>query len=87
VTLTRESADTTIASVLPYALKAGGKGVPVHIYGDNLPASVAPGDVDLGAGVTVTKVVSAGPHELVVNVDVADKTISGMRDLSVKGRP
>lgn len=85
VTLTRASADPTVAAVLPSALKAGSKQVSVRIFGDNLPAKVVPADIDLGAGVTVTKVVSAGPRELVVTADVADKAVPGQRDVAVKG--
>jgi len=85
VTLTRASADPTVAAVMPYALKAGSKGVAVHIYGDALPLKPTPQDVDLGAGVTVTKIVSASARELVVSVDVADKALPGQRDLAVKG--
>jgi len=85
VTLTRASADPTVAAVLPTALKTGAKGVEVHIYGDALPTTVAPRDVDVGAGVTVTKVVSASAGELVVTVDVAEKALPGHRDVGVKG--
>lgn len=85
VTLTRASADPTVAAVTPYALKAGGKGVEVHIYGDALPQKLTPRDVDMGAGVTVTKILSAKPGELVVSVDVADKAAPGQRDVGVKG--
>lgn len=85
VTLTRASSDPTVASVMPYALKTGAKGVAVHIYGDGLPLKPTPRDVDLGAGVTVTKIVSASAGELIVSVDVADKAIPGHRDVGVKG--
>lgn len=85
VTLTRASADPTVAAVTPSALKTGAKGVEVHIYGDALPQKVTPQDVDMGAGVTVTKIVSAKPGELVVTVDVAEKAVSGQRDVGVKG--
>ncbi len=85
VTMARASADPTIAAVMPYALKAGAKGASVRIYGDGLPAKLSPADIDMGAGVTVTKVVSASSRELVVSVDVADKTPTGNRDVSVKG--
>lgn len=85
VTLTRASADPTVAAVAPYALKAGAKGVEVHIYGDALPQKLTPKDVDMGAGVMVTKIVSAKPGELVVTVDVAEKAVSGQRDVGVKG--
>lgn len=85
VTLTRASADPTVAAVTPSALKAGAKGVEVHIYGDALPQKLTPKDVDMGAGVTVTRIVSARPGELVVSVDVAEKAVSGQRDVGVKG--
>jgi len=83
--MTRASADPTVAAVMPYALKAGAKGVSVHIYGDSLPQKLSPQDIDIGAGVTVTKVISASPRELVVSVDVAEKALSGHRDIGVKG--
>jgi quinohemoprotein amine dehydrogenase len=85
VTLARASADPVVAAVTPYALKTGAKDVAVHIYGDGLPQTLSPRDVDMGAGVTVTKIVSASPRELVVSVDVADKALSGQRDVGVKG--
>lgn len=85
VTMTRASADPTVAAVTPYALKTGAKGVAVHIYGDALPQKLSPADIDMGAGVTVTKIVSASPSELVVNVDVAEKATPGHRDVGVKG--
>lgn len=85
VTMTRASADPTVAAVTPYALKTGAKGVPVHVYGDGLPQTLTPLDIDMGAGVTVTRIVSASPGELVVNVDVADTAIPGPRDVGVKG--
>lgn len=85
VTLTRASADPTVAAVAPSALKTGSKGVAVHIYGDALPQKLLPQDVDMGAGVTVTRIVSANPGELIVSVDVADKATPGYRDVGVKG--
>lgn len=85
VTMSRASADPTVAAVMPYALKTGTKGMAVHIYGDSLPEKLSPEDVDLGAGVTVTKIVSASPRELVVSVDVADQAVPGQRDVGVKG--
>lgn len=85
VTMTRASADPTVAAVTPYALKAGAKGLAVRIHGDSLPQKLSPQDVDLGAGVTVTRIVSASPRELVVSVDVADKAPPGPRDVGVKG--
>ncbi|HEX7874328.1 MAG TPA: quinohemoprotein amine dehydrogenase subunit alpha [Sphingobium sp.] len=85
VKMTRTSAGPTVASVTPYALKSGSKGASVHIIGDNLPATIKPADIDLGAGVTVQKIVSATPGELVVSVDVAPGATDGQRDVNVAG--
>jgi quinohemoprotein amine dehydrogenase len=85
VSLSRASAAPTISAVVPSSLKTGTKGASVHIYGDSLPAQLTPADVDFGAGVAVTKIVSAKPGELVVSVDVADKTVPGIRDVAVSG--
>jgi quinohemoprotein amine dehydrogenase len=83
VKLTRADGGPTIAAVSPYAIKAGAKGAQVHIYGDALPAAPTARDIDLGSGLTVTKVVSASPGEIVVAVDATADATSGMRDVSV----
>jgi len=85
VKLTRTGAGPTVASVMPYALKAGATGTTVHILGDSLPAAVSPADIDFGAGVTVSKVVSATPGDLTVIVNVAPNAADGQRDVSVAG--
>ncbi|MFT3965216.1 MAG: quinohemoprotein amine dehydrogenase subunit alpha [Sphingobium sp.] len=85
VKLTRASAAPTIISVTPNALKAGAKGAAVHIHGDNLPSGLTTGDVDLGAGVTVRRVASVSPGELVATVDVAPDATEGLRDVAVQG--
>jgi len=74
-----------VTAVAPYALKAGSQAVPVKIYGAGLPAGLAAGDIHLGSGVTVTKVVSATASEVDVQVDVAADATSGPRDAEVKG--
>lgn len=85
VKLTRAGAEPTVASVAPYALKSGAKGVDLHIFGANLPAGAKPADLDLGAGVTVKKIASASPTEMVVTVDVAADATPGLRDVAVQG--
>ena len=55
----------------------------VKIYGGNLPASLKPSDIDLGNGVTVTKIVSATPSLATVEVDVAKGLPVGMHDLAI----
>jgi quinohemoprotein amine dehydrogenase len=67
------------------ALKQGASGQELKIYGANLSPSLRPADVDLGQGITVTRVVSATPDLATVTVDVAAAAPIGMRDLFVGG--
>lgn len=85
VKLVRATAAPAILAVTPGPVKAGTKGVQVRILGHNLPASPSVADVDLGAGVTVTKIVSASPKALVVTADVAPAAPSGQRDVAIAG--
>jgi quinohemoprotein amine dehydrogenase len=82
----RESSDVTILGTDVGSIHAGSKDVPVKILGDKFPHSLTPADVDLGAGVHVTKVAAVKPSEISVLVDVDPKVISGFRSVSVKGR-
>jgi quinohemoprotein amine dehydrogenase len=72
-----------LISVASYALKAGSKGVQLRILGDNLPDAIAPADLDLGADVKVTRIVSHSKTELVASVDVAPNAVSGKRDAAL----
>lgn len=83
VKLVRASNDPTLISVATYSLKAGSKATQVRILGDNFPNAVAAGDLDMGAGVKVNKIVSHSRTELVADVDVADDAVSGKRDVGL----
>jgi len=85
VKLTRATAGPTVVGVEPGMLKAGTRDARVQILGDNLPTQVKPGDLDLGAGLTVKKIVSASPGAIVALVDVAPNAITGRRDVAVAG--
>ncbi|WP_416464583.1 quinohemoprotein amine dehydrogenase subunit alpha [Sphingomonas sp. VDB2] len=85
VKLVRATAAPAILAVTPGPVKAGTKGVQLRILGNNLPASPSAADIDLGAGITVTKIVSASPKELVVTADVAPAASSGQRDVAIAG--
>lgn len=85
VKLVRATAAPAILAVTPGPVKAGTKGVQLRILGHNLPASPSAADIDLGAGVTVTKIVSASPKELVVTADIAAGAASGQRDVAFGG--
>ncbi|WP_088182564.1 quinohemoprotein amine dehydrogenase subunit alpha [Sphingobium sp. Z007] len=85
VKLVRATAAPAILAVTPGPVKAGTKGVQLRILGHNLPASLSAADVDLGAGVSVTKIVSASPKEMVVTADVAPGASSGQRHVAIAG--
>ena len=83
VNLVRDSTEPVVSAVAQYSLKAGSKDTPVKIYGDSFPANVAVADLDFGAGVKVTKIVSHSKTELVADVDVDKDAVPGKRDISV----
>ncbi|BBC73923.1 quinohemoprotein amine dehydrogenase subunit alpha [Altererythrobacter sp. B11] len=85
VALTRASGAPVIAAVGRAESKTGARNVEVHIYGADLPSKLTPKDISLGSGVTVSKVVSAGPAEAVVTIDVAADAPIGLHDVAIRG--
>jgi quinohemoprotein amine dehydrogenase len=85
VKLTRLGSEPAVFGTSVTALKTSSTARPIKIFGANLPASLKPADITLGQGVTVSKVVSATPDLLTVEVDVAPGAPLGPRDLSVAG--
>lgn len=85
VKLIRATAAPAVLAVVPGPVKAGTKGAQFRIIGYNMSASLSASDIDLGAGVTATKIVSANPQELVVAADVAANAPSGQRDVAIGG--
>lgn len=83
VTLVRADGAPVIGAVSPGGLKAGGRGQLLHIYGDAFPAGLTARDIDLGKGLSVTRVVSASPGEVVVSVDAAGDAAPGTHDVTV----
>ena len=67
------------------ALKTGSQNNRVRLIGDHLPAALTPGDLNLGPGVTVQRVVSSTANEVVADVDVAPDAVLGKHDVSVHG--
>jgi quinohemoprotein amine dehydrogenase len=84
VKIQRVSADPILLGVDRTSLKTGTQGNRVRLVGDNLPASVAPADLDFGGGVTVKRVVSSKSSEVIVEVDVAADAVSGKRDVGLR---
>nr|WP_301287252.1 quinohemoprotein amine dehydrogenase subunit alpha [Sphingobium sp. OAS761] len=85
VKLVRATAAPAILAVVPGPVKVGTRGVQMRILGHNLPLSPAAADIDLGAGVSVTKILSATPQEMVIAADVAPAAMPGPRDVQVAG--
>ncbi len=84
VKLTRASADPTLIGADRTLLKTGTQGTRVRLLAESLPAQVAPADLDFGTGVTVKRIVSHTPTEIVAEVDVAANAVSGKRDIAFR---
>jgi quinohemoprotein amine dehydrogenase len=83
VNLVRASSEPAVSAVTVYSLKVGSKDTSVKVYGDSFPANIALADLDFGAGVKVTKIVSHTKTELVATVDVNKDAVPGKRDVGV----
>jgi quinohemoprotein amine dehydrogenase len=84
VKLRRPSADPTLIGVNRSLLKSGTQGTRVRLIAESLPAQVAPADLDFGTGVTVKRIVSHSPTEIVAEVDVAADAVPGKRDVAFR---
>jgi quinohemoprotein amine dehydrogenase len=82
VKLVRASAEPTLIGVDRTMLKLGSQSNRVRLIGDNLPAQVAPADLDLGSGITVRRIVSHTPGDVIAEVDVASNALPGKRDIA-----
>ena len=79
VKLTRLTATPTLLGASVTAVKTGSTGQNIRIFGANLPSSLRPEDIGLGQGVKVSRISSARPDELSIDVDVADSAPIGVR--------
>ncbi len=86
VKLRRPPAGTSAAPALLLvdrsSLKTDSQANRIRLIGDSLPARVTPADLDFGSGITVRRVVSSTPSEVVAEVDVASDAALGKRDVS-----
>ena len=85
VKLTRIASAPVVAGLDRPSARRGGTAQTLRIFGANFPAGVAARDVDFGPGVTVSRVVSATPTMVTVEVDVAATASVGARDLFLSG--
>jgi quinohemoprotein amine dehydrogenase len=84
VKLQRASSDPVLLGVDRSALKTGSQSNRVRLIADNLPPQIAAADLDLGSGITVRRIVSHTPSEVVAEVDVAADAVPGKRDVAVR---
>lgn len=85
VKLERVGTDTRVLGTDRTALKQGAAAQELKIYGANLSPALRPADVDLGPGITVSRIVSATGDVATIAVDVAAGAAAGARDLFVAG--
>jgi quinohemoprotein amine dehydrogenase len=84
VTLQRASSDPALLLVDPPSFKAGSNANRIRLIGDRFPAQVAPADVTVGSGMTVRRIISSTPGEIVAEVDVAADALAGKRNVSFR---
>jgi len=83
VTLTRLGPQPVVLGTDLYSLQSPTAKGELRIFGANLPASLKPADIDLGAGVTVTRMVRATPTVATVEVAVDKGLAVGIRNVAV----
>jgi quinohemoprotein amine dehydrogenase len=83
VTLTRMGPQPVVLGTDLYSLQSPTAKGELRVFGANLPVSLKPSDIDLGAGVTVTRVVKATPTVATVEVAVDKGLAVGVRNVAV----
>jgi quinohemoprotein amine dehydrogenase len=84
VQMRRPSSDPTLLMLDRSSLKTGSAANRIRLIGDHLPTTIAPADLDFGAGTTVRRIVSSSPTEIVAEVDVASDAAPGRRDTRLR---
>jgi len=83
VKLIRAEESPTILTTSATALRTGTTST-FKVFGDQFASGLSTGDVDLGAGVTVKRIVNQSRTQLELEVEVAAKAALGPRDLAIK---
>lgn len=81
VKIQRVAPHLALIGVDPPALKTGSRAGRVRVTGDNFPAQIALADLNFGPGVTVRRIVSSAPSEVVAELEVAADAPLGKRDV------
>jgi quinohemoprotein amine dehydrogenase len=83
VKLTRMGPQPLVFGTDLYSLQSPTAKREIRIFGANLPANLKPSDVDLGSGITITRVVKSTPTVATVEVAVAKGLPVGIRNVSI----
>ena len=84
VKMQRPSSDPILLLVEPRSFKAGSNGNQIRLIGDRFPAQVTTADVVAGPAVTVRRIVSSTPGEIVAELDVARDASPGRRNIAFR---
>ena len=84
VTMQRPSTAPTLLATGTPSLKIGSRSNLVRFIGDAFPAKIEPSDLAVGSGVTVRRIVSSTPREIVAELDVDAAATVGTRDISFR---
>jgi quinohemoprotein amine dehydrogenase len=80
VKLLRPASEATLIAIEPAALKLGARANRIRLIGDNIPTQGAAADLNFGEGVTVKRVISRTPSEIIAEVDVSGNAPLGRHD-------
>ena len=83
VKIQRATSEPLLVTTDKYSLKTGSKAQRVRLIGNSFPLQVTAADLDFGAGVKVTSIVSHTSTQIVAEVDVAADAATGKRDVAV----
>jgi quinohemoprotein amine dehydrogenase len=78
------SSDPTLMLVDRSSLKTGSQANRIRLIGDRIPVRVTPADLDFGPGVSVRRIVSSTPNDVIAEVDVALDAPLGKRDVAIR---
>jgi quinohemoprotein amine dehydrogenase len=83
VKLTRAGSQPMVLGTDLYSLQSPSASRELRIFGANLPTGLKASDIDLGPGVTVSRVIKATPSSATVEVAVAKGLPVGIRNVSI----
>jgi len=84
VRMQRPTSDPILLLVEPRSFKAGSTGNQIRLIGDRFPVQVTTADVSAGPAVTVRRIVSSTPGEIVAELGIAQDASLGKRNIAVR---